>query len=87
VNGSNSVGFENEEADQLMDEARTVFDRDKRVAMYHRFHEILHEEQPYTFMFSLDALAVADTRFDNIKTYPYGLEWIEWTLAEETQAK
>lgn len=49
--GSNYVGFRNAEADSLIIAARQELDKDKRNAMYHRFQEILHEEQPYTFMF------------------------------------
>ena len=78
VNGSNSVGFIHEEADQIIEAGRLEFDQEKRIAMYHRFHEILHEEQPYTFMFSPMALAAVDKRFRGIKTYPFGLQLSEW---------
>ena len=51
--GSNYAGFSDEEADEIIEEAcRLSFDRDERIAKFHRFQEILHEEQPYTFMFS-----------------------------------
>jgi peptide/nickel transport system substrate-binding protein len=76
--GSNSVGFVNEEADRLMEEARTVFDRDQRVALYHRFHEILHEEQPYTFLFCREDLVTVDKRIHNTVVYPRGLDSLEW---------
>lgn len=51
-NGSNRVGFRNTEADEIIEEARRTFDPDARAALFHRFHEIVHEEQPYTFWFS-----------------------------------
>jgi peptide/nickel transport system substrate-binding protein len=85
VNGSNAVGFINEEADRIIEEARLEFDREKRIAMYHRFHEILHEEQPYTFLFSPKALAAVDNRFRGIKTYPFGLELNEWWVPADLQ--
>ncbi|MFT6398926.1 MAG: ABC-type transport system substrate-binding protein [Bradymonadia bacterium] len=50
--GSNRVGFRNAEADQIIEEARRTFDPTERSALFHRFHEIIHEEQPYTFWFS-----------------------------------
>lgn len=78
VNGSNAVGFINEEADAIIEAARLEFDRDKRVEMYHRFHEILHEEQPYTFLFCRKALVAVDNRFQGIQLYPYGLDLTEW---------
>jgi len=49
--GSNYIGFRNAEADSLIEAARRELDPEKRNAMYFRFQEILHEEQPYTFMF------------------------------------
>lgn len=85
VNGSNAVGFVNEEADRILEEARLEFDRDKRVAMYHRFHEILHEEQPYTFMFCRKTLVAVHKRFQNVTVYPYGLDSQEWWVPLDMQ--
>ena len=69
--GSNHVGFRNEEADRILEEARLVFDRQERAKLYHRFSEILHEEQPYTFMFGGKIKIAIDKRFRNVKLYPY----------------
>ena len=49
--GSNYMGFSHAEADSLIEDARYELDEAKRNAMYFRLQEILHEEQPYTFMF------------------------------------
>lgn len=49
--GSNYIGFNNAEADSLIENARYEMDKEKRNAMYFRLQEIFHEEQPYTFMF------------------------------------
>ena len=49
--GSNYIGFRHAEADSLIQHARYEMDKDKRNAMYYRLQEILHEEQPYTFMY------------------------------------
>jgi len=83
--GSNFVGFENAEADRLIEEARREFDPVKRRALYHRFHEILHEEQPYTFLFTLEAMVAVDRRFENVNVYPMGLEPREWWVPLEKQ--
>ena len=48
--GSNRVGFRNEEADRIIEESRRTFTTEGRQALFHRFHEILHEEQPYTLL-------------------------------------
>ncbi|MCA9771502.1 MAG: peptide-binding protein [Myxococcales bacterium] len=76
--GSNFVGFRNAEADRIIEAARIEFDADRRMKMYHRFHEILHEEQPYTFLFCTAALVAFDRRFDGVNLYPLGVDTLEW---------
>ena len=49
-NGSNFVYYSNPEVDQLLDAARAELDFDKQMAMYRRFHAILAEDQPYTWV-------------------------------------
>lgn len=76
--GSNFVGFVNEEADKLIEAARKEFDRDKRIEMYRRFAEIVHEEQPYTFMFCNKSTVAVNKRFENVVVYPLGIDPLEW---------
>ncbi|UCF87839.1 MAG: peptide-binding protein [bacterium] len=83
--GSNFVGFVNGEADRIIEEARSEFDREKRSAMYRRFHRILHEEQPYTFLFSRDSLVVLEKRYENVKVYPLGPDSTEWYVPAKDQ--
>ena len=64
--GSNRVGFRNEEADQIIETARVTFDTSERRRLFHRFHEILHEEQPYTFFFSPRDLAAWRSNLENV---------------------
>ena len=71
--GSNFVGFKNAEADRLIDEARREFDPQKRYKLYYRLQEIMHEEQPYTFLFTTKALVAVSRRFHNVVVYPMGL--------------
>ena len=49
--GSNQVGFRNAKADALIEELRNTLDKDKRTVMFRDLHRIIHEEQPYSFMF------------------------------------
>jgi peptide/nickel transport system substrate-binding protein len=83
--GSNYVGFVNEEADQIIEKGRLEFDREKRAAMYRRLHRILHEEQPYTFLFNGDNLRALDRRFSNVKVYPLGPDSTEWWVPAKDQ--
>jgi peptide/nickel transport system substrate-binding protein len=85
--GSNYVGFSNAEADELITKARETFDTEARNKMFHRFHEILHEEQPYTFMFSPSALLAVDKRVHNTVVYPLlrNRPYFEWFVPLELQ--
>jgi peptide/nickel transport system substrate-binding protein len=76
--GSNFIGFKNEEADKLIEEARTEFDRDKRKKLYTRFAEIVHNEQPYTFLFCRKSTVAVNKRFENVVVYPLGIDPVEW---------
>lgn len=76
--GSNYVQFASAEVDALIDRARQEFDPPTRHALYQRMHRILHDEQPYTFLFVSPALAVRHHRFTNVTVYPNGPDLAEW---------
>lgn len=78
--GSNFVGFANAEADRLIEEARSEFDPDKRRMLFQRFQRIIHEEQPYTFLFTTPELVVLSRRFTDVVEYRIGLDPLEWKI-------
>lgn len=49
---SNAVGFINEEADRIIDRLQFENEPEKRLQLYHRFHAIIFDEQPYTFLYT-----------------------------------
>ncbi len=55
---SNMVSFRNAEADKIIEEGRVTFSEARRREIFWRFHEIVHDEQPYTFLFCLKAIPV-----------------------------
>lgn len=83
--GSNYVGFNNPEADKLIEGARKEFDADKRNEMYKKFHRIIHEEQPYTFIYSRPQQRFLDKRFENVKIHTLGLDPLEWYVPRQLQ--
>ncbi len=83
--GSNFVGFKNAEADKLMEDARKEFNREKRRQMYYRLQEIIHEEQPYTFLFTPKALEAVSRRFQNVVVYPMGIAPLYWWVPKDAQ--
>jgi peptide/nickel transport system substrate-binding protein len=80
--GSNHVGFKNAEADRLIEEARMTLDEKRRNDLYHRFHRLLHEEQPYTFMWQGESLIVLSPRIKGVRVHPLGLDWREWWIGK-----
>lgn len=49
--GRNYLSFSNKEVDKLFEEGEREFDREKRASIYARVHEIIWEEQAYTFLY------------------------------------
>ena len=49
---SNAIGFANAEVDRLIDALQFEDNREKRTTLYHRIQAIIHEEAPYTFLFT-----------------------------------
>jgi len=83
--GSNRVKFNNPEADKLIEDARKEFDETKRNEMYHRLHEIVYDEQPYTFLFSPRVTFLTHKRLQGVQTYPQGIHpraGFEWWVAK-----
>ena len=76
--GSNVIGFQNKRIDEIVEQVRREFDPEKRKALLYEFQEILYEEQPYTFLYTLADLVVLSQRFIDVKEYPLGLDMIEW---------
>ena len=43
--------FGNKEADRIADTLRRTFDEDERLKLCRAFHKLVHDEQPYTFIY------------------------------------
>lgn len=76
--GSNFIGFKNNEADELIEKARTEFDREKRIELYRGFSQIIHEEQPYSFLYCRKSTVAVNKRFENVLVHPLGIDPLEW---------
>ena len=62
ANQLNFVGFKNKEADDLIIKIRREYNHRKQVAYCHALHEIISQEQPYTFLYVGKWTAVLDKR-------------------------
>lgn len=83
--GSNFVGFQNDRADELIETARKEFDRKKRIELYREFARIVHDKQPYTFLFCRKSTVAVHNRFENVNVYPLGIDPLEWYVPENLQ--
>lgn len=77
---SNHISFRNAEADKIIEELRRTFEPEKRAELYHRFHRLVYEEQPYTFVFSRQRCAVwwdhlRRVMFLPLRPYSFSCPW------------
>lgn len=68
--GSNYVGFRNRGADELIERNRVEFDEAKRRELMREFQRIVHEEAPYTFLWTPQILTAFNRRIANVHFYP-----------------
>lgn len=81
----NFISYKNEELDKLLIEGRRTFDMEKRRQIYHRIHEIMADEQPYTFLFVPDSLPILHKRFKGVKKAPIGIfyDFYYWQVPKD----
>jgi len=83
--GCNYVGIRNPQVDAITEQIRRTINDDERDKLYHRLHRILHEEQPYTFLFTRPSFRLVDRRFKNVIVHKLGLNYLEWYVPQSEQ--
>ena len=69
--GRNNIGgYKNPEVDSLLDEARSTLDIEKKRTIYRRLHEILAEEVPYTYLWTLTNYAAYNRKLRRVEIHP-----------------
>jgi peptide/nickel transport system substrate-binding protein len=71
--GYNFISYKNPEMDRLIDLTRSTVDESQRMKMWQKIEKILHDDQPYTFLYRRRTLLFIDKRFKNLKTTKLGL--------------
>ncbi len=61
--GFNFISYVNPEADRLWEEGRKEYDLERRRKIYWRIHELIAEDQPYTFLFSPIGISALQKKF------------------------
>jgi len=72
--GSNHICYSNAELDKLIEELRRTFDMNERIRITRKIERIIHEDQPYTFLYSPYSLVALRPHYDNVRVFPGGLE-------------
>ena len=70
--GSNHISYKNKEVDSILEEYRREFNEQKRIQLYHRFQQILNEDQPYTFLYMPKSAVAYHNRFKGVEVLPIG---------------
>ncbi len=68
---NNFTGYSSPEVDALIVEAKTTLDREKQRTINQRLHQILAEEQPYTFLWTLTNYAAAHKKVRHVELHPF----------------
>jgi peptide/nickel transport system substrate-binding protein len=70
--GRNYVSYSNPKVDELFAKGRREFDRDKRAAIYGEIHNIIWEDQPYTWLFNRNSLVAFNKSLRGYNFSPTG---------------
>ncbi len=68
--GQNFIFYNNPELDRLLEAGRREMDQDKRKEIFQRMHEVLAEDQPYTWLFQSSAKWGINKRVKGVEISP-----------------
>ncbi len=80
----NFSSFNNPEVDKMLDALENEKSRTGKAIMYKKIQEVIHENEPTTFLYWLDLKTAYDSKIENVKINPLGALqncW-EWRIKE-----
>jgi peptide/nickel transport system substrate-binding protein len=85
--GRNFIQYSNPQLDALIRQGRSVLDDSKRMPIWHQVQQIMHQDQPYTFLFKYQELDLVHDRIHGVfPTKVLGLNGTgEWYLPKALQ--
>jgi peptide/nickel transport system substrate-binding protein len=69
--GKNKTDFRNERADHLIEELRATYDARKRIELARKFHELIHDQQPQTFVRAHQRVYAWNSRVRQVRFRPF----------------
>ncbi len=78
--GDNFISYKNERVDELCEKGIFTYDSEERKKYFRQIHEILHEDQPYTFLLEpIHQLVGYNSKLKMVKPYyNYGVGYAWW---------
>jgi peptide/nickel transport system substrate-binding protein len=70
--GRNYGHYSNKQVDELFEKGRRELDHDKRAAIYGQIHNLLWEDQPYTWLFNRNAFYAFNKKLRGYNFSPTG---------------
>ncbi len=70
----NFVGYKSQRADELIVRIRQEYNRDRQRQLTHELHRLIHEDQPYTFLYAPLSTRVLDKKIVLVEEGPDGKE-------------
>ncbi len=85
--GLNFINYINKDIDNLLIKGRTSINQEDRKKAYDEFQKILHDEQPYLFLYVPYSLPILQKRFHNVYKAPAGIghNLAEWFVPIQLQ--
>ncbi len=85
--GENFIQFNNKDVDTAIAKARSTVDQNKRMPLWHAVGQLLHEQQPYTFLFIDKELDFVQNRIHGVTpTKVLGINsLLEWYVPRAAQ--
>ncbi len=68
---NNFIAYRNKLVDSLIVESKTTMDFEKKRTMNRKLHEILADDLPYTFLWTLTNYAAVSNKMRNVDIHPY----------------
>ena len=84
--GDDFISYHNPECDKAIEQARKTIDDKQRMPLWRKVHAIMHEDQPYLFLWFSKTLNFADKRIHNMQVTKLGLnDRTEWFVPADQQ--
>jgi len=79
---SNYISFQNSQADELIEALRNTSDQEKRRQIAHDFQVLMHDLQPYTFLFSRDGIMGINAHTSGVKIASFNPQYMYYTVSK-----